>query len=105
MSNPGGDEERRWRLTPRERVILAHLARGRNVKAIAWVEVREVTTIRSQVAAVLRKLRVESQLEAVALVNAQLRPDYDEAIETLVASFELQLRGLSTEHIEQGASA
>lgn len=54
-------------LTEREREVLAALARGHGVTRIAkdrWVS---VSTVRSQVQAILSKLGVSSQLEAVAI--------------------------------------
>lgn len=53
-------------LTPREAVVLGHLRDGHSVTAIARLEVVSVNTVRSQVRAILAKLGVRSQLEAVA---------------------------------------
>lgn len=58
------------RLTPREREVLAHLAEGRRAQAIATHFVVSVPTVRTQVRAVLGKLEVGSQLEAVALYRS-----------------------------------
>lgn len=58
------------RLTPREREVLAHLAEGRRARAIATHFVVSVPTVRTQVRAVLGKLEVGSQLEAVALYRS-----------------------------------
>lgn len=54
-------------LTPRERDVLGQLARGRRVQALADQYVVSVATVRTQVRAVLSKLEVGSQLEAVAV--------------------------------------
>ena len=62
------------RLTPREREVLAQLAEGRRARAIATLFVVSVPTVRTQVRAVLGKLEVGSQLEAVALYRSIRRP-------------------------------
>lgn len=62
------------RLTPREREVLAQLADGRRAQAIARQFVVSVPTVRTQVRAVLSKLEVGSQLEAVALFRGAARP-------------------------------
>lgn len=54
-------------LTPSERRVLAGLMDGRTVSDIAATDYVGVETVRSHVKAVLRKLVVGSQLEAVAL--------------------------------------
>jgi DNA-binding NarL/FixJ family response regulator len=54
-------------LTPRERAVLAALARGQRAETIAAAAVLSEATVRSQIRAVLAKLNVNSQLEAVAL--------------------------------------
>ena len=54
-------------LTPRERSVLAALAQGQRVDTIAAAAVVSEATVRSQIRGVLAKLRVNSQLEAVAL--------------------------------------
>jgi DNA-binding NarL/FixJ family response regulator len=54
------------RLTPREQQVLDELCRGRAVDEIAASARVSLTTVRSQVAAVLTKLGVHSQLTAVA---------------------------------------
>ena len=61
--------DRLERLTPREREVLAQLASGRRADAIAKHFVVSVPTVRTQVRAVLSKLEVGSQLEAVALYH------------------------------------
>ena len=54
-------------LTPRERSVLVALAQGQRVETIAGLAVVSEATVRSQIRAVLAKLCVNSQLEAVAL--------------------------------------
>ena len=54
-------------LTPRERSVLVALAQGQRVETIARLAVVSEATVRSQIRAVLAKLCVNSQLEAVAL--------------------------------------
>ncbi|MEP7193830.1 MAG: response regulator transcription factor [Actinomycetota bacterium] len=54
-------------LTPRERAVLSALAQGQRAEVIAATAVVSEATIRSQIRAVLAKLGVNSQLEAVAL--------------------------------------
>lgn len=61
-------------LSPRERTVLRALAAGASVSVIATrLDVAE-TTVRSQVKSVLRKLGVQSQLAAVALVRQMESP-------------------------------
>lgn len=59
--------EKLARLTQREREVLAELARGRRAQAVADLFVVSLATVRTQIRAVLTKLEVGSQLEAVAL--------------------------------------
>ena len=59
--------EKLGRLTQREREVLAELARGRRAQAVADHFVVSLATVRTQIRAVLTKLEVGSQLEAVAL--------------------------------------
>jgi two-component system nitrate/nitrite response regulator NarL len=54
-------------LTPRERAVLAALAKGQRAEAIAADAGVSGATVRSQIRSVLAKLGVNSQLEAVAL--------------------------------------
>lgn len=54
-------------LTPSERMVLAALATGQRAQTIAAAAVVSEATVRSQIRAVLAKLHVNSQLEAVAL--------------------------------------
>ena len=56
-------------LTRREAEVLQGLMDGLSVKAIAAANVVSEVTVRSQVHAILAKLRVSSQLEAVALAR------------------------------------
>ena len=58
------------RLTARERFVLERLAAGRRAVEIAAEHVVSVTTVRSQIRAILAKLEVSSQLSAVALLQA-----------------------------------
>ena len=55
------------RLTQREREVLAQLADGQRAQAVAEHFVVSLATVRTQIRAVLTKLEVGSQLEAVAL--------------------------------------
>jgi two-component system nitrate/nitrite response regulator NarL len=57
-------------LTVRERQVLAHLMRGRNVREIASASVVAEATVRTQVKSILAKLGVTSQLAAVGLANS-----------------------------------
>lgn len=54
-------------LTPKERAVLAALAHGQRAETIAAATMVSEATVRSQIRAVLAKLGVNSQLEAVAL--------------------------------------
>lgn len=54
-------------LTPRERAVLAALAKGQRAETIAAAAFLSEATVRSQIRCVLAKLGVRSQLEAVAL--------------------------------------
>lgn len=58
------------RLSPREADVLRALAQGQTVARISETAYVSEATVRSQVRAVLTKLGVSSQLEAVALANA-----------------------------------
>ena len=59
------------RLTAREREVLAALVNGQSAEAIATTSYVSLTTVRSQIRAVLMKLGVNSQLAAVALARRQ----------------------------------
>ena len=61
--------ERLARLSDRERAVLDRLARGRRAQSIAEEFVVSVSTVRTQIRAILGKLEVGSQLEAVSLLN------------------------------------
>lgn len=70
-------------LTPKERRVLAHLADGRSADEIAESEFVSLATVRSQIQSILRKLQVNSQLAAVALVKQhQWSPDSDAAADS-----------------------
>ena len=55
------------RLTPKEAVVLGRIMEGENADRIARQEVISPATVRSHIKALLRKLEVNSQIEAVAL--------------------------------------
>jgi DNA-binding NarL/FixJ family response regulator len=63
--------QRLERLTGRERQVLQLLASGHRAALIAQELVVSVATIRTQIRAILMKLEVNSQLQAVALLNRQ----------------------------------
>jgi two-component system nitrate/nitrite response regulator NarL len=60
------------RLTKREALVLSELLDGASAEEIAEVHFVALTTVRSQIRAVLQKLGVRSQLAAVALAGAHL---------------------------------
>lgn len=62
-------------LTPREREVLWHLYRGDSVAQIALKMSVSLSTVRSQVKSILRKLRVNNQLAAVAAMRDYLELD------------------------------
>jgi DNA-binding NarL/FixJ family response regulator len=62
-------DRRLARLTDRERAVLNCLAQGRRAQSIADEFNVSLATVRTQIRAVLGKLEVGSQLEAVSLVN------------------------------------
>ena len=66
-------ERRLARLTDRERAVLEQLARGRRAQSIAEEFRVSLATTRTQIRAVLHKLEVNGQLEAVALLNGYRR--------------------------------
>jgi DNA-binding NarL/FixJ family response regulator len=66
-------DQRLARLSPREREVLNLLAQGHHAQNIAAYFVVSVTTVRAQIRAILAKLDVNSQLEAVSLTNHQFR--------------------------------
>jgi DNA-binding NarL/FixJ family response regulator len=57
------------RLSPREREVLDLLAEGHRAAEVAEHFVVSMTTVRTQIRAILTKLQVNSQLEAVALLR------------------------------------
>lgn len=61
-------------LTPSERRVLFHMMEGRSAAEIATTLVVSLTTVRSHIRSILRKLNVNSQLAAVALAFGML-PD------------------------------
>jgi DNA-binding NarL/FixJ family response regulator len=63
--------DRIGRLTPREREVLDLLAEGQRAAAIAANFVVSLATVRTQIRSILTKLEVNSQLEAVALINQE----------------------------------
>jgi DNA-binding NarL/FixJ family response regulator len=77
VSEPGTSEDeareryvaRLARLTPREREVLEHLRLGHTVDEIARRDHVAIATVRGQVASVLRKLGVSTQLAAVAVTH------------------------------------
>lgn len=66
-------EQRLGKLTDRERAVLGELARGRRAGQIAEAFGVSLATTRTQIRAVLQKLEVSSQLEAVVLLNEYRR--------------------------------
>jgi DNA-binding NarL/FixJ family response regulator len=56
-------------LTPRERLVLAHLMQGHQVREISRLNVVSEATVRTQVKSVLAKLEVSSQIAAVGLAR------------------------------------
>jgi DNA-binding NarL/FixJ family response regulator len=58
-------------LTASERRVLFYLTTGRSAQDIADELVVSVTTVRSHIRSILRKLGVRSQLAAVAIANSQ----------------------------------
>ena len=63
-------EDRLSSLTPRERHVLACLVEGCTAEEIAVGETISLTTVRTHIKAILRKLDVSSQLAAVALAHS-----------------------------------
>ena len=61
--------ERLQHLSPQEGEVLRHLMSGLTVREIATVRVVSESTVRTQVKAVLAKLRISSQIAAVALAH------------------------------------
>ncbi|WP_162448658.1 LuxR C-terminal-related transcriptional regulator [Phytoactinopolyspora mesophila] len=68
------DEARRFTaLTPRELDVLGALLAGRSAAEIATADVVTLATVRSHIRALMSKLRVSSQLAAVALTHRSCR--------------------------------
>jgi len=65
------------RLTDRERAVLERLARGQRAQSIAEDFGVSLATTRTQIRAVLHKLEVNGQLEAVALLHEHRRVAQD----------------------------
>jgi DNA-binding NarL/FixJ family response regulator len=73
------------RLTGHEREVLAHLIAGDAPGDIAGKRVVSITTVRSQIRAILQKLDVRSQLAAVALAQQVGWTGEDEVIDLRTA--------------------
>jgi DNA-binding NarL/FixJ family response regulator len=71
-------ERRLARLTDKERCVLQYLARGRRAQSMADEFGVTLATVRTQIRAVLQKLNVGGQLEAVALLNEYRRVTEDD---------------------------
>ena len=56
-------------LTEREKFVLAELMEGHGAEQIAKAAVVSISTVRSQIKAILQKLGVNSQLAAVAMAR------------------------------------
>ena len=63
------------RLTPREQSVLAGLVEGKSAEMIAHESFVSLATVRSQIRAILQKLQVGSQLEAVAVARRNNWPN------------------------------
>jgi len=63
-------------LTPRETEVLREMMDGHSAEAIATAGFTSVATVRTQIAAVLRKLDVSSQLAAVGLARRSGFPNF-----------------------------
>lgn len=67
------DERRRrapfWALSDSESEVLAMMAQGKHAEEMARIRVVTVSTVRSQIRSILRKLGVNSQLAAVVLAE------------------------------------
>jgi DNA-binding NarL/FixJ family response regulator len=62
------------RLSVREREVLELIAEGHRAASIAEHFVVSMTTVRTQIRAILAKLEINSQLEAVALIRKESQP-------------------------------
>ncbi len=59
-------------LTPAERRVLYQMMRGRSAAEIGADQVVSLSTVRTHIRSILRKLRVNSQLAAVAIANGSI---------------------------------
>jgi DNA-binding CsgD family transcriptional regulator len=73
-------------LTPRERIVLGHLALGLTVEDIAVVDFLGVSTIRSQVSSILRKLGVTTQQGAVVALYQLTHDDPQAAVSRVLVA-------------------
>ncbi len=62
-------------LTPAERRVLHQMMRGRSATEIASEQVVALSTVRTHIRSILRKLNVSSQLAAVAIANGSIPLD------------------------------
>lgn len=62
-------------LTPAERRVLHQMMRGRSATEIAAEQVVALSTVRTHIRSILRKLNVNSQLAAVAIANGSIPLD------------------------------
>jgi DNA-binding NarL/FixJ family response regulator len=62
-------DDRLNRLTAREREVLESVANGMHAAGIARQSLVSLATVRTQIRAILRKLEVNSQIEAIALLR------------------------------------
>lgn len=73
-------------LTERERVVLLHMMRGLTAEQIAQEEYVTLSTVRSHIRSILFKLRVKSQLAAVAHANLMLWPSEEEYVQAFTVA-------------------
>ena len=79
------DASVRRALTPRQRAVLEHLARGSSNREIAAHLGIEEITVKAHVSAILRKLRVKNRVQAALASRGSLAPsESDAAYATLV---------------------
>jgi DNA-binding CsgD family transcriptional regulator len=72
MKDPISMSRRLSWLTPRERMVLAHLAAGLSAEQIAAVDFVATTSVRTHIRGILLKLGVSNQKDAVVAVYRQL---------------------------------
>lgn len=65
--------------------MLVHLIEGRSANEIAALDFVTLATVRTQIAAVLTKLGVSTQLAAVALAYREMWPDEEQRLATISA--------------------